>query len=234
MTEASSGQPNTPEQQSVEANPDEPTTPEQNQTDSSQNGPRSAAQEPAKSGPRRSNEFWLALAGIAATLIVGTIGSWLAYLASTNQVNAESDRAALSFTREQRENAYVGYIDAVAVLENAELNLYYAFDKLPIDMKQGEQQKDLQEEAYKKFVRAGSSVHLLASPDVEAARQKIRVKHNKIQNDIGDLMGAARTGPPEKATALAADLYKDLDIGDSPLVPNFVAAAQRDLRLADN
>ena len=120
------------------------------------------------------------------------------------------------------------------ILENTELNLYYAFDKLPIDIKQGEQKKDLQEDAYKKFVRASSTVRLLASPDVEAAREKIRDKHNKIQNDIGDLMEAARTGPPEKATALAADLHKDLDIGDSRLVPNFIDAAKSDLKLAGN
>ena len=69
MTEASSGQLNTPEHQPVEANLDEPTTPEQNQTDSSPNGPISAAQASAQSGPRRSNEFWLALAGIAATVV---------------------------------------------------------------------------------------------------------------------------------------------------------------------
>ena len=99
MTEASSGQPNTPEQQP--ANPDEPTTPEQSQTDSSHDGPRSAAQEPAKSGPRRfSNEFWLALGGIVATVIVGTTASALAYRSSVNQIKAESDRTALQIKAE--------------------------------------------------------------------------------------------------------------------------------------
>jgi hypothetical protein len=234
MTEASSGQPNTPEQQPVEANPDEPTTPEQNQTDSSRNGPSSAAQEPAKSGPRRSNEFWLALAGIAASLIVGTTGSWLAYSASIHQVKAESDRVALSFSREQRKNAYADYLNTVAILENAEFNFYNVFEKLPIDIKQAEHQLDVQNDAFGEFIRASSTVRLLASTDVAAAREKIRDKHNDIQNHIAGLMNAARTGPPEKATALAADLNKRLDRAPSPLVPDFIKAAQRDLGLADN
>src|SRR5271163_1133371 len=167
MTVASSGQPNTPEQQPVQANPDEPTTPEQNQTDSSHNGPSSAAQEAAKSGQRRSNEFWLALGGIAATLIVGITGSSLAYSASTHQVKAESDRTALSFSREQRKNAYAAFLDAVATLDRQELE----FSALsPFDIKQAEDQFKLVDDAYLKFNRASSTVRLVASPDVEEAR----------------------------------------------------------------
>lgn len=97
MTEASSGQLNTPEHQPVEANLDEPTTPEQNQTDSSHNGPSSAAQGPAKPGPRRSNEFWLALAGIAATVVgvaaTAVVSIWTASLShrgTVEQIKAES------------------------------------------------------------------------------------------------------------------------------------------------
>jgi hypothetical protein len=236
MTDVSSGEPNTPEQQPVEASPDEPTTPEQNQTDFSQNGPSSAAeeQEPAKSRPRRSNEFWLALVAIAATLIVGTTGSWLAYLASTNQVKAESDRAALSFSREQRKNAYADYLDAVAILRVAEYQLWDKFKNVPFDMKQAEDQSTREGDAFLKFNTASSTVRLLASPDVEAAREKIRDKHNHIQDSIYKLMVAARTGPPEKVTGPAADLYKDLDLLGSPLVPDFIKLAQRDLGLAGN
>lgn len=240
MTEGSSGQPNTPEQQPVQANPDEPTTPEQNQTDSSHNEPSSAAQEAAKSGQRRSNEFWLALGGIAATLIVGITGSLLAYSASTHQVKAqsdqtalqvkaESDRAALSFSREQRKNAYAAFLDAVATLDRQELE----FSTLsPFDIKQAEDQFKLVDDAYLKFNRASSTVRLVASPDVEEARKKIRDKHNDIQSRIREVMKAARTGQPEKATGLNADLYKNLDLAPSPLVPNFIADAQRDLGLS--
>jgi hypothetical protein len=226
MTEASSGQPNTPEQQSVQANPDEPTTPEQNQTDSSQNEPSSAAQEPAKSGPRRSNEFWLALAGIAATLIVGTTGSWLAYTASSHQVNAESARTALNFSRQQKENAYAAFLDAVATLDRQELE-FAALS--PFDIKQAEDQFKLVDDAYLKFNRASSTVRLVASPDVEEARKKIRDKHNDIQGRIREVMKVGRSGEPGKATGPAADLYKNLDLAPSPLLPNFIADAQRDL-----
>ena len=239
MTEASSGQPNTPEQQPVEANPDEPTTPEQNQTDSSHNGPSSAAQEPAKSGQRRSNEFWLALAGIVATVVgvaaTAVVSIWTASLShrgTIEQVKAESDRAAVSFSREQRKNAYADYLDALATLENEEYKLWDNFKKLPFDIKQAETQLDRQNEGFDKFNRASSTVRLLASPDVAAAREEIRAKHEIIQNSIFILMTAARTGPPEKVTAPAADLYKNLDLRPSQLVPRFIAAAQRDLGLS--
>jgi hypothetical protein len=228
MTEAGPGQPNTPEQQPVQANPDEPTSPEP-----------SAAARSAKSAQRRSNEFWLGLGGIAATLIVGIVGSLLAYSASTNQVKAqkeqtalqvkaESDRAALSFSREQRKNAYAAFLDAVATLDRQELE----FSVLsPFDMKQAEDQFKLVDDAYLAFNRASSTVRLVASPDVEGARKKIRDKHNDIQSQIGEVMNAARTSHPEKATGLKADLYNNLDRAPSPLVPNFVAGAQKDLGL---
>jgi hypothetical protein len=230
MTQASSGQPNTPEQQPVEANPDGPTTREQNQTDSSQNGPSSAAQGPAKWWQRRSNEFWLALGGIAATLIVGIVGSGLAYLASTQQVKAESDRAALSFSRKQKENAYAAFLDAVATLERQELELSALS---PFDVKQAEETFNLQEDAYLKFNRASSTVRLLASPEVENARKEIRNKHNDIESRIRKLMKVARKGPPEEATGLATDLYNHLDL-NSNLVPQFIDVAQRDLGLVGN
>ena len=236
MTEAGSGQPNTPEQQPVEANPDEPTTPEQNQTDSSHNGPSSAAQEPAKSGQRRSNEFWLALAGIVATVVgvaaTAVVSIWTASLShrgTIEQVKAESDRAALSFSRQQKENAYAAFLDAVANLDRQELELSALS---PFDIKQAETQLDRQNEGFDKFNRASSTVRLLASPDVAAAREEIRAKHEIIQNSIFILMTAARTGPPEKVTAPAADLYKNLDLRPSQLVPRFIAAAQRDLGLS--
>src|SRR5271163_56857 len=120
MTEASSGQPNTPEHP-VEANPDEPTTPEQNDTDSSHNGPSSEAKKPAKKGKRRSSKFWLALAGIGATLIVGLTASAVAYRESINHDKAMSDQAARNFSRKQKENAYAAFLDAVAALDRKEL-----------------------------------------------------------------------------------------------------------------
>jgi hypothetical protein len=232
MTDASSGQPNTPEQQPVEANPDKPTTPEQGQTDFSHSGPTSAAGGQAKSGQRRSNEFWLALAGMLATVIVGITGSWLAFSASNNQIKAESDRAALSFSREQKENAYANYLDALAALENEEYKLWDLFKRPPFDMKQAEDQLVLQNEAFDKLQRASSTVRLVASSDVETARKNIRDRHNAIQNSIFKLMTAARTGPPEKVTGPAADLHKNLDLAPSPLVPIFIDAAKKDLGLS--
>jgi hypothetical protein len=223
MTEASSGQPNTPEHQPVEANLDEPTTPEQNQTDSSHNGPSSAAQGPAKPGPRRSNEFWLALAGIAATVVgvaaTAVVSIWTASLShrgTVEQIKAESDRAASNFSREQRKNAYADYLDALTSLENEEYLVWDNFKNLPFDITHAEVQLHDQNDAFDKFNRASSTVRLLASQDMAAAREKIRAKHEIIQNSISILMTAARTGPPEKVAGPAAELHKNLDLRPSP------------------
>ena len=243
MTEASSGQPNTPEQQPVEANPEEPTTPDQNQTDSSRNVPSSAAQEPAKWWQRRSNEFWLALAGIAATLIVGLTASLVAYLVSIHHDKAESDQAALSFSRKQKENAYAAFLDSVAALDHQELVLADLVLNPAFDIKKAEyqlklqQDVNLQQDAFSKFVRASSTVRLVACPDVEDARKRIRDKHNHIlQYHVGPLMEVAQEperATPEKATRLANDLHDDLDLKPD-LVDHFVDVAKRDLALSGN
>jgi hypothetical protein len=59
----------------TDANSDRLTSSAEKPTDASAEQPNN---EPGKAQPRRSNEFWLALAGIAATVAVGTTGSWLA------------------------------------------------------------------------------------------------------------------------------------------------------------
>jgi hypothetical protein len=48
-------------------------------------------QEPEMSASRRSNEFWLAMAGIFATALVGMTASALAYRTSGNQIKAETE-----------------------------------------------------------------------------------------------------------------------------------------------
>lgn len=189
---------------------------------------------PASSKPRRSNEFWLALAGIAATLIVGTIGSTLTYSTSTHQIKAESDRAALNFNREQRKNAYADFLIKLSGLENAEYKVSEKFEIRPFDINQAEDQVKINNEAFDDFSRASSTVRLLASPEVAEARVAIRDKHKNIQNCIAHIMAVARATHPENAIGLAIELQSQLDLIGSKLVPHFIEVARIDLGLAGN
>lgn len=67
MTEGTSPPPIGPQQKPTGASPDKSTTPDQPLKDADPEQPSIHEQEPEKSGSRRSNEFWLALAGIFAT-----------------------------------------------------------------------------------------------------------------------------------------------------------------------
>lgn len=61
-----------------------------------ENEPAARAQErPAPSHAYRSNEFWLALAGIAATVIVGITGFWFTYKSSADKIQADEQHATI-------------------------------------------------------------------------------------------------------------------------------------------
>jgi hypothetical protein len=214
--------PNEPKQELRELSDNEPTA-----------SSESPAQEPRGPRSRRSNEFWVALAGIAATVVVGLTSNWLAYQSSARQLKAESDRVTTSFSRDQRKTAYADYLNAVADLDTAEFNMRNPSPGgalSPVDLEQLNSQFTFYNQAGAKFSQAGSTVRLLASPDVEMARKAIRDKHNKINDQINSLMAAARSVPPH---ADLVYLRFSIDLDTSPgLEQRFIDAAKKDLGLA--
>jgi hypothetical protein len=229
VTEGSSGQPEAPKRPAAEDS-EQPTAAEQDQTETDQKGSSSAAEEPAiLRSRRRSNEFWLAVAGIVATFLVGVIGSWLAYSASMRQVGAESNRATNTFIREQKTAAYKEYLEDLSDLEDGEQRVCIVLKDVHFDIKKAEDELNKQDDAYHQFKRINNNVRLVASKDVAAARIAIRDKHKDIQTALFNLMQAAHEGPPEKAAAMAEDICKNqLDL-TTQLVPHFLQVAQVDI-----
>ena len=191
-----------------------------------------SVQLPAAPRSRRSNEFWLALAGIAATLLVGLTSSLLAYRSADHQLKAESDRAAASFSREERKRAYADYVNAVADLGRAEFKIRNpppggVFG--PVDLKQLENLYTEYTQAGDAFSRASATVQLLASPGVEQARKAISERHNKIYDQISAFMEAARAGASHDSEVL---IRFDIDLDNSPdLERHFIDGAKMDLGL---
>jgi hypothetical protein len=222
--EPTSGSPEPPRQELGEDSGKEPTGA----------SPEPPTQQLGKSRSGRSNEFWLALAGIAATVVVGLTSNWLAYQSSGRQLKAESDRTAQGFSRDQRKVAYADYVNALADLSSAEYKVRYPFPgdpSVPVDPKQLESLLTDYTAAADKFSRAGSTVRLLASPGVEGAREAITGKHTVIFRQIDSLMAAARGGaPPDILVGLRfgvpVDTSRDLE-------QHFIDAAKKDLGLAD-
>jgi hypothetical protein len=82
-----------------------------------------------KRSPGRSNEFYRALAGITATVVVGLVGGLLTFQTSTHQIAAESDRTERSFNREQRKTAYTEYLNALFHLDRSEFDIRNAYQR---------------------------------------------------------------------------------------------------------
>ena len=182
---------------------------------------------------KRSNEFYLALAGIAATVVVGLVGALLAYQASARQVAAESERSALVFGREQRKVAYTEFLNALSDLDRAEFNIRYAIDPSlggGPDTRQLEDQYDDYTEATDNLNRAASAVRLLASPDVASAREAIRDEHSNIFMKINTLMEAADRGDPAN---VLDDLRRQVGLASTELEERFIDAAKKDLGVTE-
>ncbi len=188
---------------------------------------------PSHASSGRSNEFYLALAGIAATVVVGLAGGWLTYQASTRQIEAESDRAALSFNREQRKSAYTEYLNALFDVDRAEYDIRYAHNSSltgPLESKQVEDQYKVYTAATDRLNRASSAVLLLASRDVADARAAITDDHDRRYFQIDDLMAAVRNGAPRQ---LITQLRLEIDLTSKDLEQRFINAAQKDLGIAE-
>lgn len=62
----------------------------------------------------RPNEFWLALASIAVTLVVGVIAVGSGWYAAVQHDKQETIRQKIGATRSQQKDAYVGFINAAS------------------------------------------------------------------------------------------------------------------------
>jgi hypothetical protein len=227
--------PHTPNEPGREANPEKSNGPEQSSADANLDRPGVQAEELARSKPHRSNEFWLALAGIGATLIVGVSGSWIAYQSSADKIRADAMRAAI----DQRKTAYVDYLTAEARLWHSARGLSTKFSQLAhhwVDDKSKVGEWD-EWNNYRSTVDEAlpvdRTVRLMASTRVTTIVNDWDNHDNKVQELITDIKDAVDNKPlhtvPEDRLA---ELKQEAEIWPRSNIQKFVDAAQCDLDLS--
>jgi len=236
MTEGTSPPPSGPEQEPTATSPAKSTTPDQALKNADPERLSIHEQEPAKSGPRRSNEFWLAIAGIFATVVVGVTASTLAYRTSGNQIKAETDRVAVQFSKEQRKSAYVDFLNAFTDLSEAEFEWTHQLARMDdFNMDAMVDKSTAYSTQFGKCRQASATVELVGSGDVEKARGELVDNHNDIQNLIQPLaLAIAEAGNPRSHAGKVSELQTVVDKvrrDDDHLRQNFINAAKRDLGL---
>jgi hypothetical protein len=236
MTANTPPPPNAPEEKPTGPNRDISTTPDHAPKDADPERPNIRPQEPAKSASRRSNEFWLALAGIFATVVVGVTASTLAFRTSGNQIKAETNRAAIQFSKDQRKSAYVDFLTTYTDLSEAEFEFTHQLARTDdFDMNSVIDKSTAYYTQTGKCRQASAVVELTASEDVNKARGQLVDKHNDIQNLIQPLaLAIAHAGNPGSYAGKVSELQSVVDAvqrDDEGLRRKFINAAKRDLDL---
>jgi hypothetical protein len=224
-----------------EENPNASNTPQQEPADANLDKPSASTEEPAKPKPQRSNEFWLALAstaatvvGVAATAAVGIWAAHLAYKSSENQVKAESDRVKTQFSREQRKGAYADFL-------GAEWDLHGKVDKLDgaillyVKGKTGvqtvyDQAKDW-DKSWEDSGHVLRAAELLASQPVYNAISDWSNYDDRVYDLLGDILREIQNGkvPPPTQVATLEELTES---DHEPSAKNFEDLAQADLGIS--
>ncbi|WP_156664791.1 hypothetical protein [Mycobacterium sp. 852002-51057_SCH5723018] len=232
MTQGTSPPPNGPEEEPDKASPDNSTK------DAGPPRPSTREQEAAKSRSRRSNEFWLALAGIFATVVVGVTASSLAYRASGNQIKAETDRVAVQFSKEQRKSAYADFLTAYTDLSEVEFEFTHQLARTDdFEMSAVVDKSAAYATQSGKCRSASATVELIGSAAVDKARGELVDKHNDIQNLIQPLaLAIAKAGNPRSYGGKVSELQRVVEKvqrDDDRLRQAFIEAAKRDLGFVD-
>jgi hypothetical protein len=215
-------------QQAAVSTADTPTA-EQDQAVANRVASSAPEQQPPESAPRRSGEFWLALASTAVVLVIGVTGFVVNFQLSGRQIKAESDRVAAAFIREQRRAAYADFLTALIDLRDKEYKLGDAFEASARtkDVADLEKLYNDWDNSSKTYFATQSAVKLTASREVTDVVNKIEENQSAIRLAVVSQILEARRGlltahPPPHLNSIHA-LY------DFSLENAFIAAAQKDL-----
>lgn len=181
-----------------------------------------------------NNDFRLAFAGIVATATVGVWSAHLAYQASSNQMHAENDRAAVQFAKEQRKTAYVDYLQAEEDVHNTAFRLCLfmdAYNHGRVEFSVLETAWNAWGEAGVKDLRADSEVKLLASQPVAALIKKWDDYDDSVSDQLVAVRDTLGTDGPTKDAAIEK-LRGMVGADNEPSLDEFVKVAKADLGLA--
>lgn len=184
--------------------------------------------------PHRSNEFWLALAGITATLIVGITGSLFAYKSSDDNIRADATRVTI----DQRKTAYVNYLSAEASLWSAARKVSTKYSALAHHFVEDKARVDQWQEwnnywnAVMKSLPVSYAVRLVASTEVKVMLNQWDNRDNRVQELITEIQDAVdnqhlHTVPDEQLKKLTPEA----ESWRRPDIERFVCAAKVDLGL---
>jgi hypothetical protein len=155
----------------------------------------------------------------------------LTYHAFLNQIDAESSRTALEFSKAQRKAAYADYLAAVTDLENNEYKMSLLFSTSgPADMKPVIDEFAAYTDSALKCSRISSTVRLVGSKEITTAQNALIEKHNDLQRRINELMAAANAGMLPTMVGKASELSQNLDVTPD-MEQHFINAAKHDLGL---
>jgi hypothetical protein len=216
------------EQRSAGASPEDQSTPEGDETPLTTESPASDAKPPQE--PRRSNEFWLAITGVAGTLLSAIVAGGFAYLTASAQMAqqaantqasfTQANQSALtSFTRSERVQAYAAM--QIAIIDY--LNSWNAEVQKPAP----ETAKSDLRTSYANVNGARSGVSFFSSNRVDTAVGELINKISVMDNYAKNL--ADKTQPPP---ASPFDVEKDIGgkLRDlNAVTGTFVCAARLDL-----
>lgn len=234
MTEGHAAQTGRPEEALAEINPGA-STDDQSQAEAQpqQSNPQRDATK--TSVGRRSNEFWLAITGIFATVVVGIVGSTLAYRTAGNQITAETNRTTSQFNKDQRISAYTDFLTAYSDLEEAEFEFAHQLAPNTFNSDSVVDKSANFRAKSDKCRQAVSRVDIVGSEAVTRAMTKIINGHNDIQNKIQPLaLTIMKSDNPQKYVSQVADLQYAIEReqrDDDGLRMEFVKAAKADLGL---
>ena len=196
------------------------------------------ADEPAEQKKSRSSEFWVAVVssaiaavGVAATATVGIWAAQLAYNASANQAAAETERARIQFSREQRKDVYLDFLNTQQTLHSEAAMVWQLMTEYATNPSISDRltdQLDTYSKTWETVPRVNNAANLFASHKVYAIMVEWTKYDNEVHRQILDLVkiyNAEDRLPPD----LVADFGKFIAPDNQPSPRNFELAAQADL-----
>ncbi|UMB69840.1 hypothetical protein [Mycobacterium paraterrae] len=212
-----------------------PPAPEPSETSEQASEPADGPPEPKKP---RSSEFWVAVVssaiaavGVAATATVGIWAAQLSYKASANQAAAETERARIQFSREQRKTVYLDFLDTQQTLHDQALLLWglmKVYEDDPSVSDQLHQKLDAYFKTWDEVPRVNNAANLFASHEV----YRIMIEWTKYDNEVhGHILDLIKILDDEDRLPpdLVAKFGKLIAQENQPSPRTFELAAQVDL-----